>query len=340
MSKKFSIDRGRPSPSPIRGLAMAAVTLLGAMMLGASPYAHADDFPSKPIRFIVPYVPGGPTDLIARTIAEPLAARLKQPVIVENKPGASGAIGTNFVAKAARDGYTLLLSNIGDTVTFALGVKVPYDYVHDLQPVSLLGKTPFVLVVDSKLPAMTVKELIQYARKNSNSINFGSSGTGSASQLAGELFTSSAGFHATHIPYKGQSDATVGLMGGQLTFMFANPVNTLPQIKSGSLRALAVSGKKRYPALPDVPTVEAGGLPGYEVNAWFGLMTTGGAPQDVVAKLNAEVLNILARPDVQEKLGRLGVEAQGNSPQEFASFIKNEIVRWTEVVQNANIRVQ
>jgi len=314
--------------------------LLATVLASTSPAARADDYPSKPIRFIVPYVPGGPTDLIARTIAVPLAARLKQPVVVENRPGASGAIGTNVVAQAPHDGYTLLLSNIGDTVTVALGVKVPYDYQRDIQPISLLGKTPFVLVVGPKLPVTNVKSLIRYAKDHPDTINFGSAGTGSASQLAGELFKSSAGFHATHIPYKGQADATVGLMGGQLTFMFANPVNALPQINRGSLRALAVSGNRRFPALPDVPTVTEDGLSGYNVEAWFGLMTTGGTPQSVVARLNKEVREILTLPDVQEKLRRLGVEAEGNSPQGFTSLITNEIDRWTKVVQGAHIHIE
>jgi len=327
-------------PRLARCMAKAAGALLGAMALAGAPAAQADGFPSKPLRFIVPYVPGGPTDLIARTIAEPLAQRLAQPVIVENKPGASGAIGTDFVARAPADGHTLLLSNIGDTVTLALGVKVPYDYLRDLQPVSLLGKTPFVLVASPKLKARSVHELIQHAKQNPGTVNFGSSGTGSASQLAGELFVSLAGVDATHIPYKGQAEATTGLIGGQLTFMFANPVNTLPHIQSGALRALAVSEATRYPKLPDVPTVAESGLPGYDVSAWFGLMTTGGTPAPAVERLNKEVREILAMPEVREKLARLGVAAQGNSPQEFTAYIESEIARWTKVVQDAGISVR
>ncbi|MBO9354392.1 tripartite tricarboxylate transporter substrate binding protein [Bordetella petrii] len=334
------IDAHLPLSSLVRRAAKAAGTLLGAMALAATPPAQADDYPSKPLRFIVPYGPGGPTDLIARTIAEPLAQRLKQPVIVENKPGASGAIGTDFVTRTPPDGYTLLLSNIGDTVTVALGVKVPYDYLRDLQPVSLLGKTPFVLVAGPQLKAHSVQELIEYAKKNPGTINFGSSGTGSASQLAGELFVSMAGFTATHIPYKGQADATVGLIGGQLAFMFANPVNTLSHIQSGALRALAVSEARRYPTLPDVPTVAESGLPGYDVSAWFGLMTTAGTPEPVVGRLSKEVREILAMPEIREKLARLGVAAQGNTPQEFTTYIEQEIARWTKVVQDAGISVQ
>lgn len=301
--------------------------------------ARAEEFPSKPIRFIVPYVPGGPTDQIARIISVPLASALKQPVIVENRPGASGAIGTNIVAHASPDGHTLLLSNVGDTVTVALGVKVPYDYQRDLSAVSLLGVTPFVLVVSPKLPASNVKDLIRYAQENPTSINFGSSGTGSSSQLAGELFKSSASFQATHVPYKGQSDATVGLIQGQLTFMFANPVNALPLIQAGTLRALAVSGKEHFAALPEVPTVADAGLPGYDVSAWFGLMTTGGVPAATVDRLNKEVQKILAMPDVRDRLAKLGVQAQGDTPNEFNTLIASEIGRWTKVVREANIQL-
>lgn len=302
--------------------------------------AQAEEYPSRAIRFIVPYVPGGPTDLIARTIAAPLSARLKQPVVVDNRPGASGAIGTALVAKAPGDGYTLLLSNIGDTVTTALGVKVPYDYRRDLKPVTLLGTTPFVLVVGTQLPIGSVGELLQYAKSNPGKINFGSSGTGSASQLAGELFISSAGIRATHIPYKGQAEASTALIGGQLTFMFANPVNALPQINGGRLRALAVSGPQRFPSLPGVPTVRESGIPSYGVEAWFGLMTTGGTPDAVVARLNAEVLDILQTPEVRQKLMALGVEPKGNTPSEFAALIDSEVQRWTKVVRDANIRVE
>ena len=335
-------------PSPARRTArrfsqvwtLAGAALFGLAAMAAAPAAHADDFPNKPLRFIVPYVPGGPTDLIARAIAEPLAARLKQPVVVENKPGASGAIGTNLVAHAPADGHTLLLSNIGDTVTVALGVKVPYDYVRDLQPISMLGRTPFVLVVGSKLPVTTVKDLIQYVKQNPDAANFGSSGTGSASQLAAELFLSSIGIHATHVPYKGQAEASVALMGNQLLFMFANPVNTLTQIEGGALRALAVSSGKRYAPLPDVPTAAESGVPGYDVSTWFGLMTTGGTPVSAVERLNKEVRDILAQPEVREKLARLGVEAKSDTPQEFAQYIDGEIARWTKAVRDAGIRAQ
>jgi tripartite-type tricarboxylate transporter receptor subunit TctC len=333
------LARPRPAAAVLKRW-LACFGAIAALGFAVSPRgAGAQEFPAKPIRFIVPYVPGGPTDLIARTIAIPLSSRLKQPVVVENRPGASGAIGTALVANAPRDGYTLLLSNIGDTVATALGVKVPYDYLRDLRTVTLLGTTPFVLVVGAQLPAKNVSDLLQYAKSNPASINFGSSGTGSASQLAGELFISSAGIRATHIPYKGQAEASTALIGGQLTFMFANPVNALPQIKGGTLRALAVSGQQRFPSLPDVPIVRESGIAGYGVEAWFGLMTTGGTPDAVVARLNAEVLAILQQPEVREKLLALGVEAKGNTPAQFANFIGSEIQRWTKVVRDAHIHI-
>lgn len=302
--------------------------------------AQASDYPNKSIRLVVPYTPGGPADSIARTVAEPLAIKLKQAVVVENKPGASGGIGAAFVASAAPDGYTLLLSNISDAVAVALGVKLTYDFQEDLTPIILLGDTPFVLIAGSGIKVSSVKELIEFCKNNPGKVNFGSSGTGSASQLAGELFISMAGCSATHVPYKGQADATMALMGGQLTFAFANPVPALPQIRSGALRALAVSSKTSYRSLPDVPTVNQDGLAGFDVSPWFGLVATGKTPAVVIARLQNELAEILSRPEIQEKLFRLGVQAKGGASAEFASLITSDIVRWKKVAQDANIKVE
>jgi len=302
--------------------------------------AQASDYPNKSIRLVVPYTPGGPADSIARTVAEPLAIKLKQAVVVENKPGASGGIGAAFVASAAPDGYTLLLSNISDAVAVALGVKLTYDFQKDLTPIILLGDTPFVLIAGSGIKVSSVKELIEFCKNNPGKVNFGSSGTGSASQLAGELFISMAGCSATHVPYKGQADATMALMGGQLTFAFANPVPALPQIRSGALRALAVSSKTSYRSLPDVPTVNQDGLAGFDVSPWFGLVATGKTPAVVIARLQNELAEILSRPEIQEKLFRLGVQAKGGASAEFASLITSDIVRWKKVAQDANIKVE
>ena len=302
--------------------------------------AQASDYPNKSIRLVVPYTPGGPADSIARTVAEPLAIKLKQAVVVENKPGASGGIGAAFVASAAPDGYTLLLSNISDAVAVALGVKLNYDFQKDLTPIILLGDTPFVLIAGSGIKVSSVKELIEFCKNNPGKVNFGSSGTGSASQLAGELFISMAGCSATHVPYKGQSDATMALMGGQLTFAFANPVPALPQIKSGALRALAVSSKTSYRSLPDTPTVNQDGLAGFDVSPWFGLVTPGKTPAVVIARLQNELAEILTRPEIQEKLFRLGVQAKGGTSADFASLIASDITRWKKVAQDANIKVE
>ncbi len=302
--------------------------------------AQASDYPNKSIRLVVPYTPGGPADSIARTVAEPLAIKLKQAVVVENKPGASGGIGAAFVASAAPDGYTLLLSNISDAVAVALGVKLNYDFQKDLTPIILLGDTPFVLIAGSGIKVSSVKELIEFCKNNPGKVTFGSSGTGSASQLAGELFISMAGCSATHVPYKGQADATMALMGGQLTFAFANPVPALPQIRSGALRALAVSSKTSYRSLPDVPTVNQDGLAGFDVSPWFGLVATGKTPAVVIARLQNELAEILSRPEIQEKLFRLGVQAKGGSSADFASLIASDITRWKKVAQDANIKVE
>jgi len=315
------------------GLLVLAILLTCGM-------AQASDYPNKSIRLVVPYTPGGPADSIARTVAEPLAIKLKQAVVVENKPGASGGIGAAFVASAAPDGYTLLLSNISDAVAVALGVKLTYDFQKDLTPIILLGDTPFVLIAGSGIKVSSVKELIEFCKNNPGKVNFGSSGTGSASQLAGELFVSMAGCSATHVPYKGQADATMALMGGQLTFAFANPVPALPQIKSGALRALAVSSKTSYRSLPDTPTVNQDGLVGFDVSPWFGLVTPAKTPAVVIARLQNELAEILTRPDIQEKLFRLGVQAKGGSSADFASLIASDITRWKKVAQDAKIKVE
>ena len=318
----------------------SAIGILVLAALLTCGMAQASDYPNKSIRLVVPYTPGGPADSIARTVAEPLAIKLKQAVVVENKPGASGGIGAAFVASAAPDGYTLLLSNISDAVAVALGVKLTYDFQKDLTPIILLGDTPFVLIAGSGIKVSSVKELIEFCKNNPGKVNFGSSGTGSASQLAGELFVSMAGCSATHVPYKGQADATMALMGGQLTFAFANPVPALPQIKSGALRALAVSSKTSYRSLPDVPTVNQDGLAGFDVSPWFGLVTPAKTPPVVIARLQNELTEILTRPDIQEKLFRLGVQAKGGSSADFASLIASDIVRWKKVAQDANIKVE
>jgi tripartite-type tricarboxylate transporter receptor subunit TctC len=233
-----------------------------------------------------------------------------------------------------------LLSNISDAVAVALGVKLTYDFQKDLTPIILLGDTPFVLIAGSGIKVSSVKELIEFCKNNPGKVNFGSSGTGSASQLAGELFISMAGCSATHVPYKGQSDATMALMGGQLTFAFANPVPALPQIKSGALRALAVSSKTSYRSLPDTPTVNQDGLAGFDVSPWFGLVTPGKTPAVVIARLQNELAEILTRPEIQEKLFRLGVQAKGGTSADFASLIASDITRWKKVAQDANIKVE
>lgn len=294
----------------------------------------------RPLRFIVPYAPGGPADVIARTVADRLSVRLSQRVVVENRPGASGAIGAEVVARAKPDGHTLLLSNIGDTVLVALGTKTPYRFESDLTPVSLLGRTPFVLVTGPQSPVRTVKELVALGKTQPKGLTFGSSGTGSASQLAGELLGSSAGFPVVHVPYKGQAPATADLVGGQLTFMFSNPVTALPQVQAGALQAIAVSGRQRYGLLPDVPTVDESGVPGYDIEAWFGVMTTAETPANVVALLNREIVGLLAEPAVVERLARAGVRPSPTTAAEFAALIRSEIDRWSRVIKAANIRVE
>lgn len=299
--------------------------------------ATAGEYPVKPVRLVVPASAGGPADAIGRTIASALSSRLGQQVVVENKPGASGAIGVEAVARSQPDGYTLLVNNITDSIVAALGIETPYDFVADLQPIGLLGRTPFVVVVGASVPVNSVGELIALGRASPAGMTYGSAGTGSASHLSGALFASMAKTKAVHIPYKGQAPATTDLAGGHLTFMFNNPVTSLPLISNGTLRALAVSGPTRFKKLPDVPTVAEGGLPGFDVTAWFGLMAPAGTPRSIVDRLNRESVEALKSPDVVQALEARGVEPTPTTPEEYAALIRSEIDRWRKVASDADI---
>jgi tripartite-type tricarboxylate transporter receptor subunit TctC len=303
--------------------------------------AHADVYPSKPIRFVVAFPPGGGTDIIARPIAQKLSERLAQQVVVDNRPGAGGNIGTEIVAKSAPDGYTMLMGSAGPlAINASLFASMPFDPQRDLAPVTLAATTPNVLVVHPSLKVTTAKELIALAKANPGRINFASSGFGTPAQLAGELFNSMAGVKLVHVPYKGAAPALADLLGGQVQLMFSTMPPALPHVKDGKLRAIAVTSLKRSPAMPELPTLDETGLPGFEANTWHGVVLPAGAQAEVITRLNREIVAILHLPDVVERLSAQGAEPVGSTPEEFAAYIKSETVKWAKVVRDSGAKAE
>lgn len=303
-----------------------------AVTLGTE--AIAQKYPAKPIRLIVPYIPGGATDILAREIAQKLRESLGQPVVVENKPGASAVIGTEMVAKAPPDGYTLLLSTqASHAINVALFAKLPYDPMKDFAHVSLLGSIASVLVVNPSVPAHSVNELIALAKAQPGKLNFASTGNGLAPHLSGELFKTMAGINVVHVPYNGSGPAMIAVLAGDASFLFQLLPPALPLIKSGKVRALAVTSPKRSSVLPDLPTVAETGLSGYDLVAWFGISAPAGTPAEIVIRLNAEIVKGMQLPDIKGRLLDQGIEVATSTPEQFADYIKTEIVNWGNVVK-------
>jgi tripartite-type tricarboxylate transporter receptor subunit TctC len=320
---------------------LRSAALLLAAGLAAAGTAHADVYPSKPIRFVVAFPPGGGTDIIARSIAQKLSERLSQQVVVDNRPGAGGNIGTDIVAKSAPDGYTMLMGSAGPlAINSSLFASMPFDPQRDLAPVTLAASTPNVLVVNPSLKVTTVTELIALAKANPGRINFASSGFGTPAHLAGELFNSMAGVKLVHVPYKGASPALADLLGGQVQLMFSTMPPALPHVKDGKLRALAVTSLKRSPAAPELPTMDEAALPGFEANTWHGVVLPAGAQAEVVTRLNREIVAILHLPDVVERLSAQGAEPVGSTPEEFAAYIRSETVKWAKVVRASGAKAE
>ncbi len=297
--------------------------------------AHAQPaYPAKAIRFIVPFPPGGPLDIVARLIGQELNRAWGQPVLVDNRPGAGGNIGADVVAKAPADGYTILM---GAVSTHAINVwlysKLPYDPIKDFAPVTLVTSVPNVLVVHPSVPAKDVRQLIALARARPGQLNFASGSTGSAGHLAGELFKTMAGVDMVHIPYKGAAPAVTDLMGGHVSLMFDNLASALPNIKSERVRALAVTTTRRSPFLREVPTISESGLRGFDIGTWFGIFAPAGTPHDVLVRLNGEIARILNTPAVKERLATLGAEPMAGTPEAFAAFVKSEMSKYEKIVR-------
>jgi tripartite-type tricarboxylate transporter receptor subunit TctC len=319
----------------LRFLAAAALVAL-APLAGLA----AEPFPGKQVRFVVPYPPGGPLDTVARLLGQKVGASIKQPVVVENVPGAGGNIGAGTVARAAPDGYTILMGAVAThAINPTLYPSIPYNAEKDFIAVTQVASTPNVLVVNPAMKASSVAEFIALAKSRPGKLNFGSGSTGSAGHLAGELFKSMAGIDMAHIPYKGAAAAMQDLIGGRVDLMFDNLASSLSQVKGGRVRALAVTTAKRTPLAPDLPTVAESGLPGFDISTWFGIFVPAGTPKPVVDRLHDEFVKALAAPDVREKMINLGAEPVGNTPEEFAAYVKAEAAKYAKLVKASGAKV-
>ncbi len=300
--------------------------------------AWAQSYPTKPVRIVVPFPPGGSTDIVARDVAQKLTQAWGQTVMVENRAGGGTTIGTDAVAKAAPDGYTLLMAPAPFTINPSLLAKLPYDTLADFAPVTLVYTTPLVLVVNPNVPAKSVAEFTALAKSRPRQLNFGSSGTGGSNHLAGELFNAMAGVKMVHIPYKGNAPALADLVGGHVDAIFNGITSAVALVRSGNLRALAVTSRKRSEALPDIPTLDELGLKGFEAVAWSGINAPAKTPHEVIARIHAEVKRIIQMPEVRVRLKDEGSDPIGNTPEEYASFIRDEIAKWAKVIKFANVK--
>lgn len=323
-----------------RTLAAAVAVAAATLALPAPAWAQTDAaWPSKPIKWVVPFPPGGAMDVIARTLGEKAARELGQAVVVENRPGAGGNIGADYVAKQPADGYTIMITSIGMATNRALYPKLTYDPVRDFTPISLLAVVPNVLVVNAANTSdRSVKDLVARAGKEPGKLTYASAGNGTSIHLAGEVFASMAGVQMTHIPYKGSGPAVTDMLGGQVDLMFDSITSARPHIQSGKLRALAVTTARRSPALPDVPTVAEAGVPGYEVSPWFAVFARTGTPPEVIARLNKVLIDAMKQPETLRKLEGVGAEPIGSTPQELATHLNRELERWGKLIQQRNIR--
>jgi tripartite-type tricarboxylate transporter receptor subunit TctC len=298
-------------------------------------------YPGRPIRFIVPFTPGGSGDVFARPIAQKMSESMGQQVVVENRPGSGGVIGSEAVAKAPPDGYTMMMGLTANVVINpALYAKLPYDPARDFAPVTLVANAPYVLVVPPSLPAANVKQLVALARAKPGELAYVSFGSGSMGHLAGELFASMAGVKLLHVPYKTLGQGLTDLVSGQVQLLFIGIASAQPHVRSGKLRAIAVSGAKRSPAMPQVPTVSESGVKGFEVTGWYGVFVPAGTPQDIIARLHKEVVRALSLPEVRERLSTEGAELVGNSPREFDVFIRNELTKWAKIVKLSGAKAE
>lgn len=313
--------------------------LLAGLLLTAGTVA-AQSYPARPIRLIVPFAPGGGTDITARAIALKLTEAWKQTVVVDNRAGANGTIGVDIAAKSAPDGYTITMISSSHAVNVGLIPRLPYDLMNDLIPITQATSQPYVMVIHPSVPAKTVKEFIAYAKSKPGGVNYGSSGTGGISHLGGALLGQIAGIEMVHIPYKGGAPSTLDLIAGQIQMQLGTLLLTGPHIRSGKLRVLAVTTPKRWPGTPDLPTMQEAGVPGFAITQWYGLLAPAKTPPPVVAKLNQEISRQLHQPDVKERLAADGADAVGNSPAEFGAHIRSEIAKYSKLVKQIGLKAE
>jgi tripartite-type tricarboxylate transporter receptor subunit TctC len=320
---------------PLTFLGLAAMLIATALSPTA---AVAQAYPNKPVRIVVPFPPGGAVDTVARVVGQRLSELIGQPMIIENRPGASANIGAELVAKAAPDGYTLLMAANGLATNNTLFPNLAFNGIRDFTPIARIGYAPLVIVVHPTVPAKTLKELIAAAQAEPGKLTYASAGNGSSGHLAGELLKISAKIDALHVPYKGGAPAIADLLGGRITFMPINPIEVLSHIKAQRLRVLAVGSDRRVSFLPDVPTISESGVPGFEATVWWGIVAPAKTPREIVARLNAETVKALGEPAVREKLSELGAVITPGTPEQFGEFIRAEDARWASVIKTAGIR--
>jgi len=316
-------------------------SVIAVMALAMQSGAHAQQFPTKPVRIVAPFAAGSTIDIIGRIISPRLHEALGQPVIVENRPGAGGMIGVDYVAKSVPDGHTLVIGALGPlAMNPALYPKTPFDPGKDFAAVSLLATGPVVIAVHPSIPAHDIKELVEFARKRPGQLNFGSPGVGSSPHLTGELFKLITKTNIVHVPYKGNAEAITDLIGGQLSMVFTGVPPVVPLAKAGKVRLLATTGKERMANLPDVPTIKEAGITGADVLIWYGVVAPAGTPKDVIVRLNREIVKAMNTPDVRDKFAQQGVDPAASTPEEFAEFIRTEVARWGKVIRTAGIKLE
>ncbi|UOB05694.1 tripartite tricarboxylate transporter substrate binding protein [Diaphorobacter nitroreducens] len=320
---------------------LGACTLAAAGLLPAAAVAQPDaNWPSKPIKWVVPFPPGGAMDVIARTLGEKAGRTLGQPFVIENRPGAGGNIGADAVAKSPADGYTIMITSIGMATNKALYPRLSYDPVKDFAPISLLAIVPNVLVVNTaKTTDKSVADVIAHAKRDPGKLTYASAGNGTSIHLAGEVFASMAGLNLLHVPYKGSGPAVTDMLGGQVDLMFDSITSARPHIQAGKLRALGVTSAKRSATLPDVPTIAEAGVPGYEVSPWFAVFAPAGTPAAIVNKINAALIDAMKQPDTVAKFETIGAEPIGTTPQQLATHLDKELARWGALIKERNIRM-
>ena len=315
------------------------VKLLAALLLAAPLLAHAQAYPSRPVKIVVPFGAGGPADIYARFLGQRLQEPLGQPFVVENRPGGGSVVGTDAVAKSAADGYTLLLMSNTHTVNETLIPKKPFDLLRDLAPVAPVNYSDLLLVVHPSVPANSLAELIALARSQPGKMNYASSGPGTPYHMAGELFKSMAGIDVVHVPYKGSDGARVGILGGQVQMMFDAITTMAPNVRAGKLKGFGTSGRARSSVLPETPTVSEAGVPGYEATIWLGVMAPAGTPRPVIDRLNAEITRITGSADVKEAWAKQGATALGMTPEQFGQYLREDIAKWAKVIAQAGIKL-